>query len=272
MKLVFEGENLADIHQQIIATAYDLEGSAMKKDAPAVTVSAPTFHHSDTSETTGKGPVDNTNEVIVGRSFGQSGPSHQEFVGPASSVPTSNTPSPLTGTERDAAGLPWDPRIHSGSQEKNKDGTWKKRRGVTDKAYIGQIEAEIRGQGQAAPQVQTVAQAYQAPAQVIPMPTAAQRVPMPEAPVLSQMAINTPAPTFGAPPMPRQGVHSFESFRSNMMSVLTDLVNEGNIDHNWLNHNRAMFNGAPVEKWADNEQTSRELFNYLVSQGMIKQA
>lgn len=43
----------------------------------------------------------------------------------------------------DADGLTWDARIHSSSRELNKDGTWRKRRGVnTD--LVTQVEAELR--------------------------------------------------------------------------------------------------------------------------------
>lgn len=44
----------------------------------------------------------------------------------------------------DADGIKWDARIHSSSRELNKDGTWRKRRGVnTD--LVTQVEAELRG-------------------------------------------------------------------------------------------------------------------------------
>lgn len=44
----------------------------------------------------------------------------------------------------DAKWIPWDARIHSSSKELNKDGTWRKRRGIDD-ALIAQVEAELRG-------------------------------------------------------------------------------------------------------------------------------
>lgn len=44
----------------------------------------------------------------------------------------------------DAEGLVWDSRIHSSSRELNKDGTWRKRRGV-DSELVKQVEAELRG-------------------------------------------------------------------------------------------------------------------------------
>lgn len=44
----------------------------------------------------------------------------------------------------DVDGIKWDKRIHSSSKELNKDGTWRKRRGVADE-LVRQIEAELRG-------------------------------------------------------------------------------------------------------------------------------
>ena len=44
----------------------------------------------------------------------------------------------------DADGVKWDKRIHSSSKELNKDGTWRKRRGVADE-LVRQVEAELRG-------------------------------------------------------------------------------------------------------------------------------
>lgn len=44
----------------------------------------------------------------------------------------------------DAEGLVWDSRIHSSSRELNKDGTWRKRRGVNSD-LVAMVEAELRG-------------------------------------------------------------------------------------------------------------------------------
>lgn len=63
------------------------------------------------------------------------------------SAPVQNTalaPVPSGSTvELDKNGLPWYGRIHSESKSKNKDGSWRNRRGV-DAAVIAQIEAELR--------------------------------------------------------------------------------------------------------------------------------
>lgn len=53
-------------------------------------------------------------------------------------------PVSSTQVELDAAGMPWDERIHSSAKSKVKDGTWKLRRGVEDHE-VQAVKAEYRG-------------------------------------------------------------------------------------------------------------------------------
>lgn len=46
--------------------------------------------------------------------------------------------------DRDSAGLPWDARIHAASKATVADGTWRKKRGVSDEE-VAAVEAELRG-------------------------------------------------------------------------------------------------------------------------------
>lgn len=58
-------------------------------------------------------------------------------------APPAPVPNPL-GVDVDAAGLPWDERIHSSNHEKNKgDNLWRARRNV-DKNLVATVEAELR--------------------------------------------------------------------------------------------------------------------------------
>lgn len=47
----------------------------------------------------------------------------------------------------DSAGLPWDPRIHSGNKAKNADGKWRQRRGLNDDGLVKTVGAELRNGG-----------------------------------------------------------------------------------------------------------------------------
>lgn len=80
-----------------------------------------------------------------------------ELDGPtvAVSVPTAAAPqitaADIANAQRDKNGLPWDERIHSGSKTINADGTWKKRKGVSD-TIVDAVTAELRATcGLAAP-------------------------------------------------------------------------------------------------------------------------
>lgn len=70
----------------------------------------------------------------------------------ASSGPApADTPAAPAGVELDSDGLPWDPRIHSGSKGKlAKTKQWKKKRGV-DPALVEQVEAELKAAMSASP-------------------------------------------------------------------------------------------------------------------------
>ena len=122
---------------------------------------------------------------------------------PAAPVPPAPAPSPVvppapvapTGPELDAAGMPYDPRIHSGTKAKIADGTWRKKRGVDD-AVVAQVEQQLRNAlaaPAAAPVAPVAPAAPPAPAPVVPAPAPAPVVPAP-APA--------PAPVAAAPVAP----------------------------------------------------------------------
>lgn len=58
--------------------------------------------------------------------------------------PVPAQPISSTQVELDAAGLPWDERIHSSAKSKVRDGTWKLKRGVEDHE-VQAVKAEYRG-------------------------------------------------------------------------------------------------------------------------------
>lgn len=73
---------------------------------------------------------------------------------------------PVNAGERDADGLTWDERIHSSNREKNKQGFWRRKRGLQDVEY-DRVKAEMLG----------VPQQFAAPVHIVtpslpPMPTA----------------------------------------------------------------------------------------------------
>lgn len=61
--------------------------------------------------------------------------------GPVDAVRTA-TPVEPTEPEQDLTG--WDERIHAASKTRNSDGSWRKKRGVSDE-LVAAVEAELRG-------------------------------------------------------------------------------------------------------------------------------
>lgn len=66
---------------------------------------------------------------------------HEVVGSPATERSEPDEDAPITA-EVDAAGLPWDERIHSSNHKFSKDGTWQYRRGV-DKQLVKKVEAEL---------------------------------------------------------------------------------------------------------------------------------
>lgn len=127
----------------------------------------------------------------------------------AASIPPAppSAPSAAAATaDLDAAGLPWDARIHSSSKEKNKtDGKWRARRGV-DAAEVVRVEAELRavmGNGvPAAPSVDSAPVAVGASSSAAisgPAPSNAGNLPPPPPP---PPANGAQAATVAPPPAP----------------------------------------------------------------------
>lgn len=64
---------------------------------------------------------------------------------PAAAPSAPATTANLAGAvDLDSTGLPWDGRIHGSTKTKNKDGTWRAKKGLNDAALVKRIEAEIR--------------------------------------------------------------------------------------------------------------------------------
>lgn len=68
----------------------------------------------------------------------------------------------------DVDGIKWDKRIHSSSKELNKDGTWRKRRGVADE-LVRSVEAEFRGGYSPIPSVVVSVDAPAPPVNPVPL-------------------------------------------------------------------------------------------------------
>jgi hypothetical protein len=198
--------------------------------------------------------------------------------------------------ETDSRGLPWDERIHSSSKEKNKDGSWRYKRGV-DKNLLPQVEAELLA-GRS-PNQSTAPMPVIAPP---PLPTILVEIPkvFPQATVPTQAPvaqpvvnvapsmIQNPSPLIAqthsvmAPvyeqqiPIPQSTklTHSLQTFKdpANFAKVIAVLVTEKKIDQNYLNQLKAHFNVKEIFDLPKNDAAITEIFNSFVGYGFITKA
>lgn len=199
-------------------------------------------------------------------------------------------------TAVDSEGFPWDERIHSGNKEKTTDGAWRKRRGV-DPAVVAQVKAELSGAGygkkvpafgsmkpeqyntlvQQSQQSQPAAPAPQL-AVVPPIPTTAVHATLPQG-VPMQQVVPAPVttPTFAPPaPAPVQVVsnaYTPQSFRDNLMTILSRLAAEKKITHeniqSWMHD---QFGGKEIQHWSSDVETCDGLYNAMIEWGWIVRA
>jgi len=108
---------------------------------------------------------------------------HLVIPAPPAQAPAAAPIPPAPGVvDLDKNGLPWDGRIHAATKARNKDNSWKTRRGVED-VTIAQVESELRRlmaipSPQHGPAAPVVVSTVAAPAAFIPIPPA----PAPAAP------------------------------------------------------------------------------------------
>lgn len=155
--------------------------------------------------------------------------------------------APADPTTLDADGIPWDARIHAGTKTQNKDGTWKKLRGVSEVLY-GEVHAELqekyagnRGTGTtttgAESQATGIAGAPAAPnppssTPAAPPPPGAEtgNAPLPPATESAPTAAASPAP---APAESASGAGRFPDFPSFVQGV--NAIRQPNIPYLELN-------------------------------------
>lgn len=144
--------------------------------------------------------------------------------GPAVTAPTASPSDPVT---LDAAGLPWDARIHSSGKTTVKDGTWRAKGGVGADT-VAAVTAELR-QLYPAPASTPAVTAPPPPAATAPVadpdPVAAFAAPAPPPPPVA-------APTPPPPPATAPGAPPIGSEPTNfptLLKAVTDATNGGKL-------------------------------------------
>jgi hypothetical protein len=109
----------------------------------------------------------------------------------------------------DAAGTPWDERIHAANQSQTKDGLWKRKRGVDQELYDS-VMAEY---GTPTPEPVNEVPTPQPTVDEAPIPTPAQEVPAPQ-------------PTVDEAPIPTSGMTYIDLFNAiQQAKIPADQVN-----------------------------------------------
>ncbi len=174
------------------------------------------------------------------------------FIAPAIPLPIAPVaPSHAIG-ERDSNGIPWDERIHASSQTKNKDGTWRTRRGVEPDA-VKQIETSLRTGA--------------APAPIFNPPPIAQ-------PIVQPVVVATPveaAPVVtGFPDISSAPMHSLDTFKNNLVPLLAKLVADQKLTNDYLGTLKAFFGVEQI--WLVNDSQLTQMFEEFVKSGLIIRA
>lgn len=136
--------------------------------------------------------------------------------------PEDNAPAAPAGQTHDAAGVPWDGRIHSSKRGLTDKGLWRKLKGVQD-TTIATVMNELRAQGKVlAPQAGAVAAA---PVQQAAAPAAPAQMPLPV----------TALPA-GIPQLPVSQPSAYAKFVQFVAENLNSTANpNGRLTQEWVN-------------------------------------
>lgn len=160
-------------------------------------------------------------------------------------------PAETNDNELDIDGIPWDETIHAGTKNKNKDGRWKRKKGVSDDEYArGVASLQIVEKNKAR-------QAGNEPVNVSPQATVAQ--PVQQAPVQQpvQQPINAAPPQASPVQQPVQTTQAVPTARdfNGLFTECDNLFQQGIVDVNYtdtiVNRINTAYPGANVTTISD---------------------
>lgn len=193
---------------------------------------------------------------------------------PVSAEITYQAPPAANNNERDVRGIPYDARIHSAEPTKNKDGTWKNKRGV-DKTLLAQIENELKNQvsSQVAASIPAVPGV---PQQAIPNMYQQHHV-NPVAQGLNPFTAQIPAaatpsqPSYDNVQVPQgtRPAHSYETFKKQFPMVIAGLITEGKLTQPYVQELKNYFQVAELWEVMGSEAKCLEIYNSFCAAGLI---
>lgn len=226
------GKTLKECHDQILALADEISGTKVEQQTAPAAVMAP------------NGNIIEASTKVM--------------------FPLTNQPQASESDEVDSRGVPWNKQVHSASKEKNADGRWRKRRGISDE-MLELVENEMMGKTAQPPAPQVT---------IPPMPTTEVRAKLPEQTNVLEQAIipPSPVPSFQSPVAAAvipPNTYNLEMFRSGLIQILNTLLSEGKLDQSWVEGAKAQFGGKDVTQWHENETACAGLFEAFVSWKLI---
>lgn len=270
MKLTFTGDSLHEIHQQIISAAGELAGNTTPKEFVNTNTGEVTALHAVTPSGY-KSPIEQVDEHADWEEYDKApvvikGP--EAPVNPTKIdgynisdgkvwVPVEGRGSAYTGVdvdeylkrkaakesggELDAAGTPYNPAIHTSTKAKTQKGLWKNRPGGA--AKVADTPAET-------PQAQWQ-QATTEPSK----PATVQEV----------VTHEDSAPAIGRAP----AMHNYESFKTNLMTIVVKLINENKITRDYMKDLNAYFQVSNLWDVKNDDTKCQQLFKLFLEYQFI---
>lgn len=146
--------------------------------------------------------------------------------------------------ERDSEGMPWCATIHASSKAKNKDGSWRVKRGVED-SEVAKYKAQFQN---------TSANARPPEADPVLVPEFDQGVPTRTEPVVNQPVTPAAAPTPSLPMPSMNSGHTLDTFKSNFPMIVASLITEKKITQDYVNELKAFFKVDEIWKVTDSQK------------------
>lgn len=274
LRLVVSGGTVAELKENMTRTLAELNG----EETTAKRSTQPAARHEDTGEgfpeTTGaqgsgsKAPVFISPDAAIPIDFKIAQSLTQEI------PPTKDAVMQTPAFGLDSMGLPWDERIHSTSAAKNKDGSWRTRRGV-EPATVKQVEHELiaklkTGQPEIAPP-QAVNPVMASPIVQAPghSPAPVLASPVTASPILQMVPSHVPAAVI--PPIPAAvpvtSAHSFQTFKAQLVPTLYALTEQGRLTPEYIQALKKHFQVEEI--WQVNDAQLAEIFENFCKAGLL---
>ena len=170
--------------------------------------------------------------------------------------------------DQDCNGIRWDKRVHSSGKNLQKDGSWRKRRGV-DLKLLAEVEAEQKAAAQPATPPPAVPGATTLPI-INGKPWTAKH----EAEYQASVKADTAAAVVPvvATPLPQPVIgsgHTLETFTSNIVVVVADLIEKGKITHDYVRQLCGFFEVGEIYEVFNDSAKARQLFEEFAKNGLI---